>query len=204
MLSPWKIAVTNLDIILKSRDIRDIYTLQINVHIVKAIVLPVVMYGCERWSIKKAECQRINVFELWCCRIFSRVPWIARWSNQSVLKEINPEYSLEGLMLTLKLQHSCYFMQRANSLKKALMPWKIEGRRRRGPQRMRWFDDINSIDMILSKLQWIVKDREAWHAEVHVVQNIGHDWPIEQQQTMIWGKNDSQLGTNSTNLCCSH
>ena len=174
------------------------------VRLVKVMFFLVVMYGCERWSIKKAECQRINVFELWCCRIFSRVPWIARWSNQSVLKEINPEYSLEGLMLTLKLQHSCYFMQRANSLKKALMPWKIEGRRRRGPQRMRWFDDINSIDMILSKLQWIVKDREAWHAEVHVVQNIGHDWPIEQQQTMIWGKNDSQLGTNSTNLCCSH
>ena len=204
MLSPWKIAVTNLDIILKSRDIRDIYTLRINVHIVKAIVLPVVMYGCERWSIKKAECQRINVFELWCCRIVLRVPWIARWSNQSVLKEINPEYSLEGLMLTLKLQHSCYFMQRANSLKKTLMLWKIEGRRRRGPQRMRWFDDINSIDLILSKLQWIVKDREAWHAEVHVLQNIGHDWPIEQQQAMTWGKNDSQLGTNSTNLCCSY
>jgi len=204
MLSPWKIAVTNLDIILKSRDIRDIYTLRINVHIVKAIVLPVVMYGCERWSIKKAECQRINVFELWCCRIVLRVPWIARWSNQSVLKEINPEYSLEGLMLTLKLQHSCYFMQRANSLKKTLMLWKIEGRRRRGPQRMRWFDDINSIDLILSKLQWIVKDREAWHAEVPVLQNIGHDWPIEQQQAMTWGKNDSQLGTNSTNLCCSY
>ena len=200
MFAPWKIAMTNLDIILKSRDI----TLQINVHIVKAIVLPVAMYGCERWSIKKAECRRINVFELWCCRIFLRVPWTARWSNKSVLNEINPEYSLEGLILTLKLQHSCYFMQRSNSLKKTVMLWKIKGRRRRGPQRMRWFDDINSIDMILSKLQWVVKDREAWHAEVHVLQNTGHDWPTEQQQTMIWGKNDSQLGTNSANLCCSY
>ena len=161
--------MTNLDSILKSRDIRDIYTLRINVHIVKAIVLPVVMYRCESWNIKKAECQRTDAFELWCWRRLLRVPWTAGRSNQSILKEINPEYSLEGLMLKLNLQYFGHLMQRADSLEKTLMLGKIEGRRRRGPQRMRWFDDINSIDLILSKLQWIVKDREAWHAAVRGV-----------------------------------
>ena len=139
--------MTNLDSILKSRDI----TLPTTVHLVKAMVFPVVMYGCESWTIKKAECQRIDAFELWCCRRFLRVPWTARRSSQSILKEISPEYSLEGLMLKLKLQYFAHLMQRTDSLEKTLMLGKIEGGRRRGRQRMRWLDGItDSMDMSLS------------------------------------------------------
>ena len=142
-------ALTNLDSILKSRDI----TLLTKVHTVKALVFPVVMYGCERWTVKKAECRRIDAFELWCWRRLLRVPWTARQSNQSILKEISPEYSSAGLMLKQKLQYFGYLMQRADSLEKTLMLGKIEGRRRRKWQRMRWLDGItNSMDMNQSKL----------------------------------------------------